>query len=470
MGKRRESLKIFFEDDWIWCINMHENVQTPEKAILIGIETGDGNGESLLDELGELVNSAGAQVSQKFLQKRSTPDSAHYIGKGKLEEISQFAEANDVNLLVFDDELSGAQIRNIENSTSLKVVDRTTIILDIFAKRARSKEGRLQVELAQQKYRLPRLMGVGTELSRLGGGIGTRGPGETKLETDRRHIRKRVSFLERELKELGKRRSFQRQSRKKNEVPVIALVGYTNTGKSTILNTLCNSQVIAENMLFATLDPTARKLLLPSGRESVLIDTVGFIRKLPHDLVDAFKSTLEEVVEADLLLHVADINNPEVEEQIKVVNDILQELGAQRENMLLVLNKIDSFNSNNNISNNHHSDKDDNLQIELSNDENTNFDMTKVLPPIVSGITSKKIFATSALTGNGLKELLFGIEDNLPIGRKRIELFVPYSEGWVLPFLYEKGEVLKSECLHEGINAIAMVDIASISKLEEYII
>jgi GTP-binding protein HflX len=413
---------------------MYENIQAPEKAILIGIETGIGDGKSLLDELGELVKTAGAEVAQKFLQKRVTPDPALYIGKGKLEEIKQIAEDEEVNLLVFDDELSGAQIRNIEEVTGLKAVDRTTIILDIFASRAMSKEGRLQVELAQQKYRLPRLMGVGTELSRLGGGIGTRGPGETKLETDRRHIRRRVSFLERELKELGKRRNFQRQARRKNDVPIIALAGYTNTGKSTLLNTLCHSEVIAENMLFATLDPTARKLILPSGREVVLIDTVGFIRKLPHDLVDAFKSTLEEVVSADLLLHVADINNPETEEQIKVVNGILQELGANQENMLLVLNKID------------------------------------MIPPLTSGFSSQKTYKISALSGQGIKELLHGIETNLPIGRKRLELLVPYSEGWVLPYIYENGELLNSECVHEGINAVAMVDISAISKLEEFII
>ena len=293
-----------------------------EKAVLAGLDRGvdtDGTASELIDELAELAESAGLFVVHKMLQKRARPESATFVGKGFAEEMSLIAHSLSAEVIVIDDELSGAQIRNLEKLSGLKVIDRTTLILEIFAKRARTGEGKAQVELAQLKYRLPRLMGMGKVLSRLGGGIGTRGPGEKKLETDRRHLRKRITTLEHELQNLEKRRSIVRETRKKSSIPVIAIVGYTNAGKSTLLNRLCDSDVLAENILFATLDPTTRSFTLPNAQEVLFTDTVGFIRKLPHDLIEAFKSTLEEAVHCDLLLHVADVSSTEVDNQISVV-------------------------------------------------------------------------------------------------------------------------------------------------------
>ncbi|AEM78565.1 GTPase HflX [Thermoanaerobacter wiegelii] len=311
-----------------------------ERAILVGIISTPEDEESM-EELKELALTAGAEVVGVMTQKRNTIDKAHYIGKGKLEELEFFAENQEVDLVIVNDELTGTQIKNMEDFLNVKVIDRTNLILDIFAKRAKSKEGMLQVELAQLKYRLPRLAGLGGQLSRLGGGIGTRGPGETKLETDRRHIKNRIKAIEKKLEEIERHRSLQRERRKKNRIPVIAIVGYTNAGKSTLLNALTNAEVYVEDKLFATLDPTARRLVLSSGREVILIDTVGFIRKLPHDLVEAFKSTLEEVKYADLLLHVIDVASPDMEEKIKVVEKVLSDLGAINTPKINVFNKID---------------------------------------------------------------------------------------------------------------------------------
>jgi len=311
-----------------------------ERAILVGIVSTPEDEESM-EELKELALTAGAEVVGLMTQKRNTIDKAHYIGKGKLEELKFFVENQEVDLVIVNDELTGTQIKNMEDFLNVKVIDRTNLILDIFAKRAKSKEGMLQVELAQLKYRLPRLVGLGGQLSRLGGGIGTRGPGETKLETDRRHIKNRIKAIEKKLEEIERHRSLQRGRRKKNRIPVIAIVGYTNAGKSTLLNALTNAEVYVEDKLFATLDPTARRLVLPAGREVILIDTVGFIRKLPHDLVEAFKSTLEEVKYADFLLHIIDVTSPDMEEKIKVVEKVLSDLGATNTPKINVFNKID---------------------------------------------------------------------------------------------------------------------------------
>ncbi|MCL1831804.1 MAG: GTPase HflX [Oscillospiraceae bacterium] len=324
-------------------VKFHESEEvTQTKAVLVGIDTAQGQSDEAeisLDELEELALTAGAVTVARVIQKRKSHDSATAIGEGKLAEIAEgFADAD---LIIFDCELSASQIRNIEKATDVRTIDRTMLILDIFAGRAVSKEGKLQVELAQLKYRLPRLSGLGTSLSRLGGGIGTRGPGETKLESDRRHIQRRIDKLSAELKELENRRSFSRSRRKKDGVQTAAIVGYTNAGKSTLLNALTGADALAEDKLFATLDLLSRKLRLPDGRNVLLIDTVGLIRRLPHHLVQAFKSTLEEAASADIILHVQDISDPEHLEKAEVTSRILAELGAGEIPVVNVLNKCD---------------------------------------------------------------------------------------------------------------------------------
>jgi GTP-binding protein HflX len=418
---------------------LYSNEERNEKAILVAVDQGgrviDGKseGERLLDELEELAATAGATVMGKVLQKKEAPDTTFYIGKGKLEEIILMAQAEDVDMLIFDDELSPSQIRNIEKMTGLTVIDRTALILDIFAQRARSMEGKLQVELAQLNYRLPRLMGLGNQLSRLGGGIGTRGPGEKKLEMDKRHIRRRIQQLEEELKKVSQRRNFSRDTRK--EFSTVAIVGYTNAGKSTLLNKLCNSDVMAENMLFATLDPTTRGLDLPDSRKILVTDTVGFIRKLPHDLIEAFKSSLEEAVEADLLIHVVDSTSSEKEEHIKVVNELLKNLGALNKPVLLVLNKIDAL---------------------------ENSELERIKYPY------GKVFEISAAKGTGLDELLEGIIEELPQSEREMHLQVPYSAGWVVPYIHENGRILEENYDENGLNIRAVVKMRYISRLEEF--
>lgn len=318
----------------------NEMNDSKEKAVLVGVIINDDDNESM-DELKELAETAGAEVVGVMTQSRTNIDRTSYIGKGKLMELKEFIENNDVSMIIVNDELTGIQIKNIEDVVNKKVIDRTGLILDIFAKRAKSAEGILQVELAQLKYRLPRLQGIGNDLSRLGGGIGTRGPGETKLETDRRHIKERIRAIEAKIDDLRRHRELLRGRRRKNEVPVVAIIGYTNAGKSTLMNVLTNASVYAEDKLFATLDPTARKLVLPSGREIVLIDTVGFIRKLPHDLVEAFKSTLEELKYADVLLHVIDISAKDVMHKIGVVEGVLKDLDVINKPKINVYNKSD---------------------------------------------------------------------------------------------------------------------------------
>ncbi len=424
--------------------DLYENEEAAEKAILVGLETGHSrlenvslrDAEDSLDELAELAGTAGAIVLDKVLQRKQSQDSAFYVGKGKIEELSLLCQARDVQLLIFDDELSGAQIRNIEEATGVRVVDRTTLILDIFAQRAISKEGKLQVELAQLKYKLPRLMGLGTQLSRLGGGIGTRGPGEKKLEVDRRHIRRRITSLERELEQLEKRRDFLRSSRSKNNVPVIAIVGYTNAGKSTLMNKLCGASVFVENKLFATLDPSARKLILADGREAVLIDTVGFIRKLPHDLIEAFKSTLEEAAHADMLLHVVDASNENAAMQISVVEGLLEDLGAASKNTILVLNKQD-------------------LAAHRGR---------------INPMGYSSVCEISAATGYGMELLLEKITEGFKEKLQEIKLLIPYNEGWVMPYIYKYGQAIAQEYLEDGISVGALVKIDKISKLEEFIV
>ena len=319
-----------------------------ERVILAGVHTGradrinDTTDESM-DELCELVKTAGGEVVGIMIQNKSDIESGTYMGEGKLYELKETVETLNADMVVFDDELSPVQTRNISDFLEVKVLDRSLLILDIFAMRAKSGEGKLQVELAQLRYRLPRLRGLGTELSRMGAGIGTRGPGESRLESDRRHIRRRIGALEEQIRELKKHRSLIHERRKKDGTITAALVGYTNAGKSTLLNALTDANVFAEDKLFATLDPTSRAITLEDNRQILLVDTVGFIRKLPHQLVESFKSTLDEVREADILMHVVDISHPNFEEQIKVVKQTLQEIGAGEKPVFMVFNKIDAY-------------------------------------------------------------------------------------------------------------------------------
>ncbi|MBO9609361.1 MAG: GTPase HflX [Paenibacillaceae bacterium] len=328
-------------------IASHEVVaKREERAVLVSLVSGELRRQAelaaySLQELVLLAETAGLEVLETISQNRETADTKWLIGKGKVEELKALLLAHDANIAVFDQELSGAQVRNLEESLDVKIIDRTQLILDIFAQRAKTREGILQVELAQLSYLLPRLSGQGKNLSRLGGGIGTRGPGETKLETDRRHIRERIAELKRQLQEVVRHRTLHRERRRKTGIVQVALVGYTNAGKSTLLNRLTNADVYVQNQLFATLDPTSRALKLPSGKEIVITDTVGFIQHLPHDLVAAFRATLEEVNEANLILHVVDSSSEMREEQMAVVAEVLEELGAHQKSCLVVFNKTD---------------------------------------------------------------------------------------------------------------------------------
>ncbi len=409
---------------------MIEIKQEQERAILVAVDTGAYDAAVSLDELGELAQTAGAVVLGKISQKRPAMDKATCVGSGMLEQIKGQAAALDANLLIFDHELTASQLRNIEDAVGIAVVDRTTLILDIFAQRARSREGKLQVELAQQKSRLPRLMGQGTALSRLGGGIGTRGPGESKLESDRRHIRRRIESLEEQLRELERQRSTRRARRKKDGIVSVAIVGYTNVGKSTLLNALTQAGVLAEDKLFATLDPTARALTLPDGRSVMLIDTVGLVRRLPHQLVEAFRSTLEEAADADLLLHVCDISSPEAEDQIQVTRRLLEELGCAGTPMVTAFNKCDKL----------------------------------VQPPVPIGAGNVLI---SAKTGFGLERLLQTIAKALPPSQVRMQLLVPYDKAALAAEIRADGKIFSEEYTPDGLLLDALVSKRISWKLED---
>lgn len=412
---------------------MYENKEEIELALLACVDTGEYDVERSLDELEELARSAGAQVSGRATQKKESFDPATVMGSGRLQEIAEYVEANQITLVIFDHELSPAQQKNIEKVVDAKIIDRTTLILDIFAQRARTSEGRLQVELAQLRYRLPRLSGLGTSLSRLGGGIGTRGPGETKLESDRRHIRRRINALEEQLAELEKRRGMLHQRRKKDNVVSVAIVGYTNVGKSTLLNTLTDAGVLAQDMLFATLDPTSRALLLPDGRKVMLVDTVGLVNRLPHHLVEAFKSTLEEAVNADLILNVCDVSSPEFDHQLEITTQVLADLGAGEIPVLTVLNKCDKV----------------------------------VLPPLT---IDKHTAAISAKTGEGLDALLEKIALNLPETHRRLQLLLPYSKAGLISEIRELGRVDTEDYREDGVFVEALVDVKICHKVQDYII
>lgn len=393
---------------------MNQAFQHRQRAVLVGIDTGEYDLAQSLDELAELADTAGADVLGRFTQNREGQDNATFIGGGKLREVRDYCQQNEADLLIFDGELSGSQLRNIEEITGIEVVDRTMLILDIFAQRAVSSEGKLQVELAQQKYLLPRLVGLGTALSRQGGGIGTRGPGETKLESDRRHIRRRINALEQELQALEKRRALMRRRREKQEVPVIAIVGYTNVGKSTLLNLLTGSDIYVQNQLFATLDPTARELTLPDGQHAVIIDTVGLVQRLPHQLVEAFKSTLEVAAEADVILNVCDCSNPLARSQLEVTNSLLSELGCGGIPVITVYNKIDQV---------------------------------PVPPEPVKG---SRVAAISALENKGIDQLLEMICSCLSESVEELSLLIPYSEGALVDLIRRQGRILSESYEPDG--------------------
>lgn len=406
--------------------------QQKEKAFLISLDTGEYDAEVSMAELGELAKTSGAEVLGEVIQKRPHQEAGTYLGKGMLEDVADFCRNNEVDLIIADGELSPVQVRNIEDITGTRTIDRTTLILDIFAGRARSSEGKLQVELAQLKYSLPRLTGKGTSLSRLGGGIGTRGPGETKLETDKRHIRYRIQNLRSELDKVEKRRNAMHQRRKKNGAMCVAIVGYTNAGKSTLMNRLTNAGVLQEDKLFATLDPTARKLILPEGQQIMLIDTVGLVRRLPHQLVDAFKSTLEEAVWADVILNVCDASSDECAEHIDVTMSLLNELGCSGKPIINVLNKCDKAGE-------------------------LDFDFFK---------DSVKI---SALTGEGIDELLDAIAKALPQNRKRIKVLLPFDK-LSLAKVVREGIVHSEEYTENGLVLDATIDVVDYKRISDYVI
>lgn len=411
---------------------MFENTKLKDKVITVCVDTGEYDAERSMDELSELVDTAGGEVVARVIQRRPSFDPGTCIGSGRLEELSQLCEQTGADRIIFDHELTATQIRNIEDACNTFTIDRTMLILDIFAQRATTREGRLQVELAQNKYRLPRLAGMGVKLSRLGGGIGTRGPGETKLETDRRHIRRRVKSLEEELESLEKRRGLARARREKDGVETVVIVGYTNAGKSTLMNALTEAGVLAQDKLFATLDPTSRALTLPDGRKVMLIDTVGFIRRLPHNLVEAFKSTLEEAVCAKVILNVCDASDPECAEHLEVTNELLNELGCSGKPTIPVFNKCDLAEAN----------------VFLFNEP-----------------TAVRI---SALEKKGLDELLDAISKALPPTRAKVKMLIPYSDGAAGAVLRKDGVIQFEEYRADGLYLELIADVHLIDRYKDY--
>jgi len=417
-----------------------------QRAVLVGINSGR-RGEipikDSMDELKELSKAAGAEVLDIVIQNKEKIDTAYFIGKGKAEEIKMICTALDANMVIFNDELSSSQIRNLEEIIEVTIIDRTTLILDIFARRARTKEAKLQVELAQLRYRLPRLVGLGRSLSRTGGGIGTRGPGEQKLELDRRRILDRISDIKGQIKEAGKNREVQRAKRKKNKIPIVSLVGYTNAGKSTLMNKLLdlslstgeleNKKVYSEDLLFATLDTYHRRIVLDDKKEFILIDTVGFVSKLPHHLIEAFKATLDEVVEADLLIHVVDSSNENYEMQIRVTNEVLNDLNAQNKATIYAFNKCDKS------------------------------DMDIMAKP-------KDSVLISALTGYGIEDLIKLVKDYLFKDMIKCKMLIPYEKGDVYSYLHEKTKVYNVSYEADGTYLETELNEADYNRYGQYVI
>ena len=410
---------------------MIQTAEKKEKFILVGVETGKDRMEESLSELAELLDTAGGETVGKVIQNLESINKATYVGKGKVEEIKELVEELGADGIVCDDELSPVQLSKLKDELDIKVLDRTLVILDIFASHAKSSEGKLQVEMAQLKYRSSRLMGLGKNLSRLGGGIGTRGPGESKLETDRRAIRERVSQLRTEIEKVESSRDTLRKHRMSDGIPVIAIVGYTNAGKSTFLNKITDAGILAEDKLFATLDPTTRSLKIPDGEEVLFTDTVGFISKLPHNLVDAFKSTLEEAKYADLILHVADASNPEVDEQMKVVYRTLEELKVVGKPVITFLNKQD--------------------KIEEER--------------IIKDLKADALIKGSAKTGEGIDELLNKISEILREGKVLVDTLLSYTDTAKISVIRKKGQLLSEEYEGDGIRVKAYVPKAVAGQL-----
>lgn len=409
-----------------------ENLE--ERAVLIAVNVDGDENEVFesLEELEELASTAGAKTVLKVIQNRHTHVPGTYLGKGKVQEIKESVHQYNINLLICDDELSSVQLKNLESELGIKVIDRTILILDIFAKHAHTKEGILQVELAQQRYRLSRLSGMGESMSRLGGGIGTRGPGEKKLETDRRYIRSRISILKAEMFKMKQSRDLLRDSRKKQGKPLVAIVGYTNAGKSTLLNRLTNAAVLEEDKLFATLDPTTRKLEMPAGTEVLLTDTVGFIRKLPHQLVEAFKSTLEESIFADILIHVVDASNPQVMTQMDVVYKTLTSLGAKDKTVITVFNKMDR----------------------------------EAADGTLKDLQENDSVYISAKTGAGIDQLLELLDRVINSGMILVKTTIPYDQGSILQQIREYGQIIVETYENDGTYIEAYLEEALVNKFQ----
>lgn len=417
---------------------LYNTEEQKERVILAAVDTGKGefDSESCLDELAELAYTAGAEVVGRMIQNLDSFNKATYFGKGKIEELKNYIEMMDATGIICDDELSPVQIRNLENMLDTKVMNRTLLILDIFAQRASSAEGKVQVELAQLKYNLSHLTGRGKEMSRLGGGIGTRGPGETKLETDRRNIADRISDLNKELKEIERHRNILREKRTQSSIPVIALVGYTNAGKSTLLNTLTNAGVLAEDKLFATLDTTTRTVESSSGANYLFTDTVGFIQKLPHGLIKAFRATLEEAKYADILLHIVDASNPNREEQMSVVYKTLKDLGAEDKPVITVYNKTDR-------------------DIEM---------------PLPRDIKALKTIDISAKTGKNIDKLIDLVEETVKSFKKSIKVLIPYDKGNLLSLIHGKCEIVENDMRDNGYYFEIYADEEAENRLKDYTI
>lgn len=411
-----------------------DNTIKKPRIMLCAVDVGEYDVNMSLDELAELTDTAGGEVVCRVTQKRPAYDPATCIGGGRLEEMAVLCENEDIDQIIFDCELTATQIRNIEEVCKVHTIDRTMLILDIFAQRATTHEGRLQVEIAQYKYRLPRLAGMGVQLSRQGGGIGTRGPGETKLETDRRHIRTRIASLSEELKQIEKRRGLMRARRKKDGVLVAAIVGYTNVGKSTLLNTLTQAGVLAENKLFATLETTSRSIELPDGRSVMLVDTVGLIRRLPHHLVEAFKSTLEEAANADVIIHVCDASAEDCDEQARVTLELLNELGCEGIPVVTVLNKCDKI---------PYAD-----DLEIADEDNA--------------------VKMSAKNGTGIDSLLTAIQNSLAKSSVRCKILLPYDKAGILSTIRVDGKVFYEEYTPEGILADVLCDVKAYYMIEGF--